>query len=380
MNKFLKNQELVFQYDTEILNEIAAVLKLNQYSNIQYIPSRHNYLALVKEHQNIINLITKKRHLLFYYSLFPKFYRFFLNKKLRICFDACFLNKDITQKELLEIFSEKIINKAISNNVITRKDNKLRFTLSFVPFENYIFLRDPHHVYEEIELDPLKSSDSVWLGADSIIFARLNKRFLKNNIYKQVLEIGSGTGIQIISTSKFAKFCKAIDNNKRAVEYTKLNVAINKIQNIKTFYSNIFEKVQGRFDLILVNPWFIDLKKGGLEEVPHIMKSMDQYLENNGLCLMLLNSYIKNGNDTAYDYLKNLIKSIKYDLDLYAIGYNIETFRIKDYKKYGIDYYVSYYVVIKKNGSSSIKRYEASLFRKIRDFTFIKAYQIINKF
>ena len=54
---------------------------------------------------------------------------------------------------------------------------------------------------------------------------------------------------------------------------------------------------------------------------------------------------------------KDYIKSIKYDLDLYAIGYNIETFRIKDYKKYGIDYYVSYYVVIKKNGNSSIKRY-----------------------
>ena len=81
MNKFLKNQELVFQYDTEILNEIVAVLKLNQYSNIQYIPSRHNYLALVKEHQNIINLITRKRHLLFYYSLFPKFYRFFFEQK-----------------------------------------------------------------------------------------------------------------------------------------------------------------------------------------------------------------------------------------------------------------------------------------------------------
>ena len=95
---------------------------------------------------------------------------------------------------------------------------------------------------------------------------------------------------------------------------------------------------------------------------------------------MLLNSYIKDGKDTVFDYLKNFVKSTNYDLDLHTLGYNVETFRIKDYKKYGVDYYVSYYAVIKKNGSSTIKKYETSLFRKIRDFTFIKTYQIINRF
>ena len=380
MDKFSNNQKLVFHYDTEILNEIVNVLKSNSYLTIQYIPTYYSYLAVVKEYQNILNLITKKKHLLFYYSLFPKFYRFFINKKLRICFDACFFNKYVTQKDLLDLFSEKIINKAILNNIIFQKNGKFRFTLSFVPFENYILLRDPHQVYEAIELNPLKYDDTVWLGADSIIFAKLIKKSLKNKIYKQAIEIGSGTGIQIIVSSRFAKLCKAIDYNRRAVEYTKLNAAINKIQNIQTYYSNIFENVEGKFDLILVNPWFIDLEKGGLEEVPSIMKDLDQYLDKDGLCLMLLNSYIKNGKDTVFDYLKNFIKSTNYDLDLYALGYNIETFRIKDYKKYGVDYYVSYYAVIKKNGSSTIKRYETSLFRKIRDFTFIKVHRIINRF
>ena len=132
---------------------------------------------------------------------------------------------------------------------------------------------------------------------------------LKNKIYKQAIEIGSGTGIQIIVSSKSAKLCKAIDYNKRAVEYTKLNVVINKIQNIQTYYSNIFEDAEGKFDLILANPWFIDLEKGGLEEVPFIIKNLDQYLEKDGLCIMLLNSYIKGGKDTVFDYLKNFIKS-----------------------------------------------------------------------
>ena len=129
----------------------------------------------------------------------------------------------------------------------------------------------------------------------------------------------------------------------------------------------------------MVNPWFIDLEKGGLEEAPEVMKGLEHYLSKDGLCLMLLNSYIKQGRDTAYDYLKNFVKSTKYDLSLYTMGYNIETSRSKEYQKYGVDYCVLYNVIIKKNGKGTIKRYEASLLRKIRDFTFINAYRITKK-
>ena len=79
-----KNRKLIFQYKFEILNEIVDVLRSYNYKNIQYIPYQHSFLAFVKEHENIINFFTKRNHLLFYYSLFPKFYRIFLNKKLKM--------------------------------------------------------------------------------------------------------------------------------------------------------------------------------------------------------------------------------------------------------------------------------------------------------
>ena len=95
MTKFSQYQDhkLVFQYDVKILSEIVDLLKSINYSKIQCIPPRHSFLAIAKEHENICNLIFKKKHLLFYYSLFPKFYQIFLNQKLRSCFDLCFLNK-----------------------------------------------------------------------------------------------------------------------------------------------------------------------------------------------------------------------------------------------------------------------------------------------
>ena len=109
MNKFSNYKQLIDHYDKEILTEIVETLKTINYLKIQYIPTRHSLLAIAKEHENILNFFKKKKHLLFYYSLFPKFYRFFINKKLRICFDACFFNKYVTQKDLLDVFSEKII-------------------------------------------------------------------------------------------------------------------------------------------------------------------------------------------------------------------------------------------------------------------------------
>ena len=217
---------------------------------------------------------------------------------------------------------------------MSQKDEKFKFNISFVPYDNHILLRDPYQVYDNFGFDPKKFDDKVWLGADSIIFAKFIKKFLKNKYYNKIIEVGSGTGIITIVSSQFAKSCKAIDYNNRAVQYTKLNVEINGIKNIETKYSDLFSKVDDTFDLILANPWFISLDKGGLEEAPSIINELKNYLNKDGSCLMLLNSYIKNGNDTVYDYLKNFAQSNKYDFFLYTKGYNIETSRLKEYKKY----------------------------------------------
>ena len=48
--------------------------------------------------------------------------------------------------------------------------------------------------------------------------------------------------------------------------------------------------------------------------------------------------------------------------------------------KNNIDYCVGYFAVMKKNGEGHLKRHEVSLFRKIRDFTFIYLYKIFNRY
>ena len=123
MENNLKKENLIFQYKFEILNEIIDILRSFNYNAIQYIPYQHSFLAFVKEHENLLNFFTKKNHLLFYYSLFPKFYRIFLNKKQKICFDFCYLNKSIKQNDLKKVFSDNLIKRAISNSIFLEEDN-----------------------------------------------------------------------------------------------------------------------------------------------------------------------------------------------------------------------------------------------------------------
>ena len=380
----LNKKELIFNFNLNILKNIINTLKSLNYKKIQYIPVTQSYLALVKEHENFTNFFSKKKHLLFYYSLFPKLYRFSLSKKLQTCLDLCFLNKDGTKKEFLEIFTHDLFDRALKNKIIFEKNDRYQFNISFLPYDSFIFLREANNDYEDFYTNPETTGhpefdSKVWVGADAIIFNKYLKKILKNRVFDRGLEIGSGTGIVSITASKFTKKFEAIDYNERAVKYTELNILLNDVQKLSSTYSNMYKNVKGKFDLILAVPWFIELEKSGLEEVPFIFEGLDNFLNTDGVCLMTLNSYVKNGTDANIGFLKKFIEKNFYSIELYTMGYTIERKRYKELKKYNVDYIVSYFAVIKKSKVSSIKIHKVSFLRKIRDFTFIYVYKLLNR-
>ena len=302
-----------------------------------------------------------------------------MTKKQKACLDIFFYNIPVSKNLLVEVLGKNLLEKVIKNEIVLKNKDRFIFKISFVPYKNYIFLRDNYRIYKS-RFDPKKSGKSVWMGGDSIMFLRFLDKFLIGKKFNRIIEIGSGTGIVINSISKKSKFCEAIDYNRQAVEYTFLNTKLNKIKNIKIYYSNLFSNIKNKFDLIVANPWFVDLKKGGLEEAPYIIDKLDNHLNKKGYLLMILNSYVKKGKDTAYSYLKKITIKKNFDISIFVNGYSIETDRLKDYKKYDINYYVSYNVIIKKNGTGLLKRYETSIYRRTRDFTFINLYKFINFF
>ncbi len=68
------------------------------------------------------------------------------------------------------------------------------------------------------------------------------------------LEIGCGTGVISIALAKRAGNGIGIDINDKAVENSKQNAEAQNVANVEFFKSDVFEKVKGKFDVIICNP------------------------------------------------------------------------------------------------------------------------------
>ncbi len=76
----------------------------------------------------------------------------------------------------------------------------------------------------------------------------------------RVLDMGTGSGICAILAASTSVDVVAVDVNPRAVEATRFNAILNGVQDrIEAFESDVFDRVEGRFDLIAFDPpfrWF----------------------------------------------------------------------------------------------------------------------------
>ena len=73
-----------------------------------------------------------------------------------------------------------------------------------------------------------------------------------------VLDLGTGCGIQALHASRWAGRVIATDISERALDFARLNVALNGVANIELRLGSLFEPVAGeRFDRIVSNPPFV---------------------------------------------------------------------------------------------------------------------------
>ncbi len=104
----------------------------------------------------------------------------------------------------------------------------------------------------------LFKSDNGVFSKNKIDYASLFlvKTFFANNKknFDKILDIGCGYGfIGIVLSKILNKPVWMYDVNKRAVHLCKMNILINKVE-ATVEESNIYEKVEGKYDLIITNP------------------------------------------------------------------------------------------------------------------------------
>ena len=176
------------------------------------------------------------------------------------------------------------------------------------------YFTDNENIKSEIRTISYKYNDSSFLFlSDNGVFSKdkidyaselLVKTFLKENNkeIKNALDVGCGYGFIGITISEILNInVDMIDINNRAIHLSERNIKDNKV-NCKVFYSDAYENILNKYDLIITNPPI----RVGKNILLNILIDAKNHLNKNGEMWFVINK-----NQGA--------KSIKTELEKYYV-------------------------------------------------------------
>ena len=120
----------------------------------------------------------------------------------------------------------------------------------------------------------------------------------KKNI--NVLDVGCGYGFIGVTLSKIMNsYVDMIDINKRAVHLSNINIKNNKA-NANAFISDIYEKVDKKYDCIITNPPI----RAGKSVYMNIIENAAEYLTDDGELWFVMNK--DHGAKSTIEKIKNV--------------------------------------------------------------------------
>ena len=133
------------------------------------------------------------------------------------------------------------------------------------------------------------AGDTIEFTSDLGVFSKdkidFGSRLLVENYLKlglpqvSLLDVGCGYGFIGISLAKIKNVnATMVDVNKRAVHLTKMNIKNNKIEHATCFESNIYESVEGLYDVVITNPPI----RTGRETVLTFLRDSKKFLKPGG--------------------------------------------------------------------------------------------------
>ncbi len=110
---------------------------------------------------------------------------------------------------------------------------------------------------EFMGMDFFLNNDTLIPRPDTEILVEKAIEVIKEKNFKNILDIGTGSGAIAISLAKYCNVnVDAIDINNNALQMAKRNAKLNNV-SVNFIQSNIFENINNKYDVIVSNPPYI---------------------------------------------------------------------------------------------------------------------------
>ena len=153
---------------------------------------------------------------------------------------------------------------------------------------SHYFINDDNLKHNKKIISITYNNKEIKLYTDNGVFSKehfdygsklLINNFLKEERQGKVLDLGCGYGvIGIILSQNKNLYIDMVDINNNAVNLTKENLKLNKIENAKSFVSNIYSEIKDKYDYIITNPPI----RAGKETIRSFLFEGQKYLNENG--------------------------------------------------------------------------------------------------
>jgi 16S rRNA (guanine1207-N2)-methyltransferase len=122
---------------------------------------------------------------------------------------------------------------------------------------------------------------------------------------KSALDLGCGYGVVGVYLNKvYGIDVDMLDVNKRAIELAQKNIELNNVEG-NVFYSDGFEVVNRKYDLIVSNPPI----RAGKNVYYRFFEDSVKYLNKDGILYVVINK--KHGADSAISKLKTIFEVVE---------------------------------------------------------------------
>ncbi|MBI2667494.1 methyltransferase [Candidatus Woesearchaeota archaeon] len=150
----------------------------------------------------------------------------------------------------------------------------------------------------------------LWITHPTDRYSTFLAKFISKYKFKNVLEIGTGTGIVSICLAKNGSKVTATDIDKKIIDLAQENAKLNNVK-IKLIVSDLYENVKGRYDCIVFSiPYILSKKRYNYinflydKFMPEVIESRLTYMIDNSIIGRLISR-------DRWNKLKYLLKSSK---------------------------------------------------------------------